>query len=109
MNELNVKVGDKVLVRNSAKEYIAIVSKVTPTGRIKTDRTGDTQFDKYGRQMGGDIWYKSYIRIPSEEDCKRLKEMAIKRKALNLMNTYNMDNISVEQAEQIIAILDIIA
>lgn len=37
MEELNVKVGDKVLVSGRYKEddYIAEVEKVTPTGRIR--------------------------------------------------------------------------
>jgi hypothetical protein len=102
VNELNVKVGDKVLIDDNK---LATVTKVTPTGRIKTDKTGKTQFDKYGKEMGGDIWYKSSISVPTEKDYKRLNELSLKRKAVNLMGRYGVDNLSVEQAQNIIKIL----
>jgi hypothetical protein len=107
MNELNVKVGDKVLVSSYSTEYIATVVKITPTGRIRTDKTGNTQFDKYGDQMGGDsIWHRSHISLLTDNDITRLKGLAVKRKAFNLMQSFSIDTITVEQAEKIIAILD---
>jgi hypothetical protein len=105
MNELNVKVGDKVIVRNSAAERIATVTRVTQTGRIRTDKTGCTQFDKYGREMGGDIWFKSSIYVPTENDYKRMKDIQTKTLAVRLMRDCNVDNITVQQAEQIISVL----
>jgi hypothetical protein len=55
--------------------------------------------------MGGDIWYKSSISVPTEKDYKRLNELSLKRKAVDLMRRYGVDNISVEQAQNIIKIL----
>ena len=51
MEELKVKVGDKVLYNHwhfGTTEAITTVTKITPTGRIRIDFC-DTQFDKYGR------------------------------------------------------------
>lgn len=105
MNELNVKVGDKVLVKTIVSEYLATVVKITPTRRIKTDRTGNTQYDNYGQQMGGDMWRRTSISVPTEEDYKRLKNDTTIRKALDLMRNCTLANTNVEQAEQIISIL----
>jgi hypothetical protein len=105
VNELNVKVGDKVIVHSQYNEYISKITHITKTGRIRTDGTGATYFDKNGNQIGGDIWHRVYITIPTEEDYKRLNKLSIVKKAVNLMGRYGVDDISVEQAEKIIEIL----
>jgi hypothetical protein len=102
MKELNVKVGDKVLIN---EDRLATVTKVTPTGRFETSKTGTSKFNKYGREIGKDIWYRNDVRFPTEEDYKRLKENAIKDRAIRLMGTYHVKNITIEQAEQIVSIL----
>ena len=68
MNELNVKVGDKVLLSGgygiNKHEKIATVERITPTGRIKV--SGSTSyFNKYGDEMRkSDPWApKYYLKI----------------------------------------------
>lgn len=79
MDELNVKVGDKVLLISgyaySRCERIATVVKITPTGRVKIDGL-DAYFNKYGEEIGRkNAWRsKDYIKIPKEEDYQRLKD-----------------------------------
>lgn len=91
MDELNVKVGDKVLLISgyvySRCERIATVVKITPTGRIKIDGS-DVYFDKYGEEMGRkNAWRpKDYIKIPKEEDYQRLKYNSDIRSAKNICN-----------------------
>lgn len=81
MNELKLKIGDKVLITNGlpTEDKIGTVIKITPTGRIKLDIYTDYQFDKYGRQMGNrDIWSRSKsIRIPDKEDYNRVHKNEI--------------------------------
>lgn len=109
--ELNVKVGDEVLYQSmrtyNLVEMIVKVVKVTPTGRIKI-AGHDGQYDKYGRIMGHkDTWSPgSYIKIPTEEDYKRIKENSAISKALSLMDAKNKQNLSYEQAVKIIEILN---
>ena len=66
MNELNVKVGDKVLLTYSAyceqRQRIVKVINVTPTGRIKVEGV-NIQFDKYGRRMGKRDFSSDFYRI----------------------------------------------
>ena len=99
MEELNVKVGDKVLVSGRYKEndYIAEVEKVTPTGRIKLSGGSSAQFDKYGREMGANLYYSHWLSIPTEEDYKRIEknklagEIIYNIRSLNTDNLYNLD------------------
>lgn len=99
MNELKLKIGDKVLITNGlpTEDKIGTVIKITPTGRIKLDIYTDYQFDKYGRQMGNrDIWSRSkIIRIPDKEDYNRVHKNEIighiysKIKQVNIQNFYD--------------------
>lgn len=108
--ELNVKTGDKVLYQfscyNGSVEKIVNVTRVTPTGRIRIDYC-DTQFDKYGNQIGNkDSFSFSHVSVPKEEDYKRIKENSAISKALSLMGAKNKKNLSYEQAVKIIQILN---
>lgn len=99
MNELNLKIGDEVLITNGlpTEDKIGTVIKITPTGRIKLDIYTDYQFDKYGRQMGNrDIWSRSKsIRIPDKKDYNRVHKNEIighiysKIKQTNIQNFYD--------------------
>lgn len=105
--ELNVKVGDEVLYIFSSYlkiEKIATVTKVTPTGRIRIDKSTN-QFDKYGVQMGdaGRIG-KHYIRILTPE---KKEEILKKNEITECIRIFdNLKNkITYEQAKGILEIL----
>lgn len=107
MEELNVKVGDKLLYHFSSwgsnVERIVTVKRVTPTGRIRIDYN-DSQYDKYGKEMGCDIWSgRSSLSIPTIEDYKRLKQKAIISDALKIVKNLQQ-NMSYENAVKIIDI-----
>lgn len=106
MNELKLKIGDKVLITNGlpTEDKIGTVTKITPTGRTKLDIYTDYQFDRYGRQMGNrDIWSRSKsIRIPDKEDYNRVHKNEIighiysKIKQLNIQNLYDTNISTLE-------------
>lgn len=113
MEELNVKVGDKVLVSGRYKEndYIAEVEKVTPTGRIKLSGGSSAQFDKYGREMGANLYYSHWLSIPTEEDYKRIEKNKLAGKIIyniRSLNTDNLYNLDVTTLTVIKAALDCI-
>lgn len=110
MEELKVKVGDKVLYRlwtfSGTVERIETVTRVTPTGRIRIDGSG-SQFDKYGREMGCDSWRGgAHLSIPTDEDCKRIEENAVISEALSLMEKLNKKTLPYDKAVKIIEILE---
>lgn len=107
--ELNVKVGDEVLYRlwnlSGVVERIETVTRVTPTGRIRIDGSS-SQFDKYGREMGGDSWRGgANLSIPTEEDYKRIEENAVISEALSLMEKLNKKTLPYDKAVKIVEIL----
>ncbi len=115
--ELNVKVGDKVLYHFEDFEKLVTVTKVISTGK-KTKKINmdycNIPFDKYGKMMEvGYIWYdvpryvSPYISIPTERDYKRLNEKdETISKALSLISKINKQNVTYKQAKKIIEILD---
>ena len=107
--ELNVKAGDKVLYSywtfDGTVERIETVTRVTPTGRIRV-KGSDSYFDKYVQQMGSDSWRGcATLKIPTEEDYKRIEENAVITKALSLMEKLNKKTLSYDKAVKIIEIL----
>ena len=106
MEELNVKVGDKVIVSGGwIKDTLATVTKITPTGRIRIDVFNDIQFDKYGRQLGcHEKWgSRKYIAICTPEYEKQIKEAAIIKTVIAYMHQVN--EINIDQARAIWNIL----
>ena len=111
MNELNVKVGDKLLYSYgysyNITERIVEVTKVTPTGRIRVT-TSDSQYDKYGHEIGNHniLNCKSKLSILTEEDIKRIVQNNTITKALNIVSKLHRDNLQYEKALKIIELFE---
>ena len=115
MNELNVKVGDKVLLTYSAyceqRQKIVKVINVTPTGRIKVEGV-NIQFDKYGRRMGkrdfsSDFYQISFVTEKQiAEILENQKRNSIINKAVRLCQKVNGKNLTYEQALKLISIFE---
>lgn len=116
MEELNVKVGDKVLVSKGGMynddEFIAEVEKVTPTGMIKLSRSNiPFSFNKYGKQIGSASYFPYRLSIPTKEDYKRIEKNKIAGKIIyniRSLNTDNLYNLDVTTLTVIKAALDCI-
>lgn len=107
MTELNVKVGDKVIVSQTYQDLIATITKITPTGRMRTDKTGNTYFDKYGREMGqhSGFYHYKFLRLYTEEEAQKIRDVGIRDKAMSMMRSMRYDDLTVDQAREIIRIL----
>lgn len=111
MEELKVKVGDKLLYTHSSrgvkKEKIVEVIKVTPTGRIRINND-NSQYDKYGNKMGDhDIWAGySRLRKPTEEDYIRIKENNVIAKAKKVLQNIRLEDLTYEKALKIIEMFE---
>lgn len=105
--ELNVNVGDEVLYRPSSYsriEKISTVTKVTPTGRIRIDKSTN-QFDKYGRQMGNVGWGgRDYIYILTPEKKEKILRKNEISKCICVFNDLK-NKLTYEQAKDILNIL----
>lgn len=116
MNELNVKVGDKVLLRRyyaycNQDEEIVDVVKVTPTGRIKVSGL-NVQFDKYGQKMGTEAFCSEFYQISSItkeqiiEFMERQRKNSIINKAVKICQKVSEKSLTYEQALKIISVFD---
>lgn len=103
MDELNVKAGDKVIVRCPAYgiRRVETVDKVTPTGRIKVN---STYFNKAGCEIGGNVWHRSHIVKATESEIKEIEQAEIIRGALYQL--HNLSTLTYEQAVLIKSILE---
>lgn len=100
MNELeNVKVGDKLLVRNRCWEDIEIVEKVTKT-LVITKRHRFRIRDGYSIPMGK--WINTYAKPATLEDIER----NIRRKNIQFCKETDYDNLTDSQLERIIDIIN---
>lgn len=108
--ELNVKVGDIVLYYygnpwSEKHPVITKVAKITPTGRIRVERSIEEQFDKYGKKMGCyGGWSRPYLEVPTDERLQELKEKNFINNVIQKM--HDVKNISYEQAVAIDEILE---
>ena len=115
MNELNVKVGDKVLLTYSVycKQYQKIVEviNVTSTGRIKVDGI-NVPFDKFGRRMGKRDFSSDFYQITfvTEEQIAEIVEKQKRdstiNKAVGLCLKVKEKNLTYEQALRIISVFN---
>lgn len=99
----NLKVGDKVVVKsygwgyNEYKE--SVVSKITPTGRIRVNGY-EAQFNQEGYAMGD---YSSCLCNPKEDDTIRRVQLTKERKFLNSAEyeiSQKIKEMTVEQAQK---------
>lgn len=99
MNELeNVKVGDKLLVRNRCWEDIEIVEKLTKT-LVITKRHRFRIRD--GFSIPTDKWINTYAKPATLEDIER----NIRRKNIQTCKNIDYDKLTDSQLERIINII----
>lgn len=109
--KLNVKVGDKVLVTCSGYglsggyKYTDIVSKITPTGRIRLAKHRTVTFYPDGTErVSSDAWApRGRLELLTPEKETELRKEVVIRKCLSKM--HETTDITYEQAAAIMEIL----
>lgn len=107
MEELNLKVGDKVVYCTYGPwgdESIEIVEKITPTGRIRLKGI-DAQFNKNGRKMGDtSLGSGGCLKILTPELEKKITEKRTIRKCYQKLKL--LERLDYDTAVKILAALD---
>jgi len=112
MSELSVKVGDKVYYEYGYSynrvERITTVTNVTPTGRIKVE-CSNSQFDKYGREMGKhDRWSSNAtISKATDEIIQKVTERNTIERCLDEIRKLSEKSLDYNKAKKILEILEI--
>jgi hypothetical protein len=69
------------------------------------DKLHGVYFNKYGDAMGNS--FRDYhANVLTESDYKELQELQVKKKAWGIMKHYEFKDLTVDQAEKIIEILE---
>jgi len=104
----NLTPWDKVIVSgngSTATDYITTVERITKTliiinlHNIRHNRVT-------GREVNSDGWHSKYIIEPTNERVTAIRNKNHRRKLLDKFCNINCQNLSNEQLEQIIAIVD---
>ena len=86
--EYDFKVGDLVVVKSRYRERVAIIEKITPTGRAKVC---NLYYSKDGSKIGGDIWDRGCIVPATEEIIERINRQEYIDMTLKRMNAFNRE------------------
>lgn len=104
MSELkNVKVGDKLLVRNSYGEGIETVERITKTlvfTRYRAYRIKD------GYSTSSDKWNYIHAGIATQEDINRIMKANIRRNNIKFCKNTDFEELTDSQLERIINIIN---
>ena len=108
MNNLNLKIGDRVIRNygNSLPTSIGIVVNITKKrGDYVVDYGNYKETYRYdGWQRGGDIWNRSHIQLLTPEIEERIRQINLIRKCRDAFE--KKKNLTADQAEKILAILN---
>ena len=109
MNNLNLKIGDRVIRNygNSLPTSIGIVVNITEKrGDCVVDYGNYKETYRYdGWQRGGDVWNRSHIQLLTPEIEERIRQLNLIRKCRDAFEK-KMRNLTADQAEKILAILN---
>ena len=101
---LNLKAGDKVLMRNTWCIEIEVVDKITPTGLIKVD--GHT-FRPDGRERGGDSYHPWHIESLTPELEVEFYRKRFISKVANSASDYDFRHMSYDTAKALNELLNL--
>lgn len=94
-------VGQQVVVRSAGHEYISIIERITPSGRVIV---GNLTFNPNGTEYGKSReWRAASIDEATPGDVDRVRWRDIRRR---LVNPMEVNQLTGDQLDRIAAILD---
>lgn len=103
------KLNDVVVVRRSGmyhqKNKLAKITKVTKTGQVETDGTGEHKFNSDGSQRGRDAWGGLYISLATEADIQEITERDEVSSLLSQIKAVKMESLSKDKLQKILDLL----
>ena len=98
----DLKVGDKVIIRNRWNDRIGTIERVTKAQIIVN---GYKFRRETGSQINGDSWAPSRIEVLTEEELRRIQKQNNKEKMKRYIQNFVFDDLSYEEIEQVYNIL----
>lgn len=107
MEELNVKVGDKVIWHSWRNREVCEVVKVTPKGYIDIKLgAGTERFNKRGNRTGGCARYGSaHIRMPKDGEIEEIVQEKQFEQNRSYIRNYPIQNLPFEALQELVSII----
>lgn len=107
MEELKVKVGDKVIRSSWPTSDICEVVKVTPKGYIDIKPGGDTErFNKYGKKVGRQKYDHTCIHLPKDGEIEGIKRERERNQKRNYIRNYPLQNLPLEALRELVGVIE---
>lgn len=107
MEELNVKVGDKVIRQTRCGSDICEVVKVTPKGYIDIKRGGRTErFNKYGGKERREKYDFVRIYIPKDGDIEKIAQEREFEHKRSYLHNYSYQNLPLEALRELVDVIE---
>lgn len=108
MEELNVKVGDKVIRYTWCDRDICEVVKVTPSGMVDIKCGGGTErFNKRGKRTGANSRFDHvYIRVPKDGEIEKIKQEREFERKRSYIRNYPLQNLPLEALRELVDVIE---
>ena len=107
MEELKVKVGDKVIRSSWHISDICEVAKVTPKGYIDIKLGGGTErFNKYGKKVGRQKYDYTRIHLPKDGEIEGIKREREHEQKRRYIRNYPLQNLSLEALRELVGVIE---
>lgn len=108
MEELNVKVGDKVIRCTWCNRDVCEVVKITPSGMVDIKiGAGTERYNKHGRRTGKSSGFDHvHIRVPKDGEIEEIaQEREFEQKQSYLCN-YSYQNLPLEALRELVSVIE---
>lgn len=107
MEELKVKVGDKVIRSSWHTSDICEVVKVTPKGYIDIKLGGGTErFNKYGDKVGRQRHDYTSIHIPKDGEIEGINREREREQKRSYIRNYPLQNLPLEALRELAGVIE---
>lgn len=108
MEELNVKVGDKVIRCTWCNREVCEVAKVTPSGMVDIKLgAGTERFSKSGRRTGANSRFDHvHIRVPKDGEIEKIKQEREFERKRSCIRNYPLQNLPLEALRELVDVIE---
>lgn len=107
MEELNVKVGDKVIRCTWCNRDVCEVVKVTPSGMVDIKiGAGTERFNKRGRRTGGSRSDHVHIRVPKDGEIEKIKQEREFEHKRSYLRNYSYKKLPLEALRELVSVIE---
>lgn len=107
MEELNVKVGEKVIRQARWGKGVCEVVKVTPKGYIDVKiGVGTERFNKYGEKIGRQKFDYVSIHLPKDGEIEKIEQEREFEQKRSYLRNYSYQKLPLEALRELVSVIE---